>query len=340
MRDLLSWNISFGRWAGMDVRLHVFFILFAVVAIHFGLQHDSLVYMLAVTGILLLSVAVHEFGHCVGAWRVGRPVDQLMLWPLGGLTNVGASHHPHHEFVIALSGPIMNLAVCALSSLLLLRRVGELPPLLNPLAPPMPATDGSVTFDALLDATFWINWVLAVVNLLPAIPLDGSRALRALLWPKLGYRTAVLVTSMAAQGTAVALWMAAWLVHGHFPFATLPLALLGVLVFFAARQEAERVVEAETGAEQPLSEDFSTGFANLQTTVSTAQPRQPGLLRRWLEQRKADRERQRQERERDEERRVDEILARLHVVGRDGLSLEDRELLDRVSRRLRDRGRD
>ena len=38
MRDLLTWNISLGRWAGVQVRLHVFFVLFAVVALHLASQ--------------------------------------------------------------------------------------------------------------------------------------------------------------------------------------------------------------------------------------------------------------------------------------------------------------
>jgi hypothetical protein len=61
------------------------------------------------------------------------------------------------------------------------------------------------------------------------------------------------------------------------------------------------------------------------------------MLRRWIEQRRANRRRRMAETEAEEERRVDEVLALLNEVGIDSLSAADRQLLERVSRRYRQR---
>jgi hypothetical protein len=60
-------------------------------------------------------------------------------------------------------------------------------------------------------------------------------------------------------------------------------------------------------------------------------------LTRWIEQRRADRQRRLAQIEADEERRVDDVLARLNEVGIDSLGAEERRLLERVSKRYRER---
>ena len=52
---------------------------------------------------------------------------------------------------------------------------------------------------------FWFNWLYFLVNLIPAAPLDGGRALRSLLWPVMGYRAAIRTVSRAGMFVALAL---------------------------------------------------------------------------------------------------------------------------------------
>jgi hypothetical protein len=192
---------------------------------------------------------------------------------------------------------------------------------------------------------FWINWLLTLVNgLLPAFPLDGSRWLRALLWPKHGYRTAVQLVVRAAKVTALLLFVLAWLLRdtGQDPnptvSPTLPLALFAVFLFFSARHESERLLDSDTG-ETGFGYDFSQGYTSLEKFHQPPRAREPGPLKRWLEARRASRMLRQQEIEDEEERRVDEVLARLHEHGRDGITADDRALLDRVSARYRNRQR-
>lgn len=338
MRDVLSWNLSLGRWAGVHVRLHVFFLLFIVLALHFCTQDphgDDLWYGISALAILFLSVLAHELGHCVAARKTGGSAEQIVLWPLGGLAHVNVTHDPQSELVTAIAGPLVNFFICLVLFPLVVAGGSELPGLLNPLLPP-PVVDGTLL--EYLELVLWINWVLLLVNLLPTFPLDGGRVLRSMLYRRVGARSAMTLVSYAAKATALALVVAAWLIRGHelYSFATLPLALFGVFLFFAGKQEADRATEHDPD-EAPFGYDFSQGYTSLERQFQPPAPPAPGLLRRWLRDYREMRRLRQQRLERDEEHRADDILARLHKYGRGALSEEDRALLARVSARLRNR---
>lgn len=339
MRDLLSWNLSLGRWSGVRVRLHFFFLLFIVVALELASRSGNTGAVweaAAALAILFVSVLAHEIGHCLAARRAGGVNEQFVLWPLGGLVPVNVSHDPQSELLTAIAGPLMNLAACmiAVPALYILRR--DVPALLNPLFPPVSAT--GLSWPVALDWLFWINWTLAVVNCLPASPLDMGRVLRAALAFQHEPRQSAVLTARVAQLTACGLWVAAWLVrHSEFRFAMLPFVLLGMVLFFSAKQEADRLQEHES-EEAVFGYDFSQGYTSLEQAAKPRRARR-GLWRRWLDERRAERLHRQQQLELEEERRMDEVLARLHEKSIDTLSEEDRALLDRVSERLRNRQR-
>jgi Zn-dependent protease len=336
MRDLLSWNLSLGRWAGVHVRLHVFFLLFALFALHFGAREQLLGYTCLGLLILLASAVAHEFGHCVAAWKVGGAADQVLIWPLGGLTHVNVSQEPQNELVTSMAGPLVNICICMLlAPVLVLFQYENVLSLLNPLEPPIPAT-GKITWITAAALAFWCNWLLALVNFLPAFPLDGGRALRAMLWRPYGFRIAVEVVVRSAKLVALVLWVVSLLVWETYPFASLPLAIFGLFLFFSAKQEAERLHEQDSG-DGLFGYDFSQGYTSLEKHYQSQSRRSPGPLRKWLDARRAARLERQHQIEVEEERRVDEILARLQETGMEGLSDEERALLDRVSARYRNR---
>ena len=331
MRDLLSWNVGIGQIHGVKIRLHAFFVAFAVPV---ALSAPSAWSALWPIALLLFSVLAHELGHCWGAYTADGRADQVVLWPFGGLAQVNVSPDPRSELRTVIWGPLVNLILAALAGVVLLvAQSGPLP--MNPLSPPL-MPDHWGPLDLVLWA-FWMNFGLAIVNLLPAFPLDGARLLRSLIWQSLGYRTAVAYVATIAQFVAATTWVVALLLHASedasLKHCVMPLMLFGVLLFFSARQEAERASELES-EERGLSFEY----AGVGGRSSGARRRSgPGLIQTWLHERRQKRLRRQREVEENDDRRLDEVLARMHELGRDALSEEDRALLVRVSARYRNR---
>ena len=348
MRDLSIWSINLGRWWGVHIRLHAFFLALAVADLFLctvNPHHGLLPYGLALYAILLVSVLLHEIGHAVAARWVGGQVDQIVLWPLGGLAPPQVPRETQHELVTALAGPLVNLIVCSLVAplVLFLDHDQELIGLLHPLNP-RGLAHGAAWVSG-LKLTFWVNWVLFLVNAIPAFPLDGGRAAQSIVRHWFNHRTAGQVVSYFGK-YAVATVLCIMAAAGFESELTQVLpdwvafASLAIVLFFGAKQEMARLDEAEMEDEMfgSGSYDFSQGYTSLERHFD--RPRRengPSSLRRWLANRQEARQHRQKMIEEEEERRVDEILMRLHEGGMTGLSAKDRALLDRVSARYRDR---
>ena len=145
----------------IPVRIHwTFFILFAFF-IAPSLVHLSIP-LLVKTVILVVglfsSVIMHEFGHALMAQKFGMKTRCITLYPFGGTAAVeNLVEGGKEELYIALAGPGVNLAL----SILLL---------------PLMLMSVPFCFEF-----FWINILMGTFNMLPALPLDGGRVLRALL---------------------------------------------------------------------------------------------------------------------------------------------------------------
>ena len=343
MRDVLTWSLSLGRWGGVHVRLHGFFLLAACYILHaagtYAVRPLWSFGLLAV-GILFASVLLHEFGHGLAARRFGGTQNVIVLWPLGGLMPPHIVE-PRAELAAGLCGPLLNLLVCCAAAPFLISAGSDLLLLFDPLRPPLDAVTKAqgLSWDAALELVFWINWLLAVVNLLPAVPLDGARVLRAVMTRLVGSRLASLAAARSAQLTAVALLVAAWLLLARdaaaYSQATMPLSMLAVFLFFCGRHEAERLHE-QTADDLAWGYDFSQGYTSLDRGLDPPSPRQ-GPLRQWLEGRREARRREQLRMQEDDERQVDAVLARLHETGMAGLSPDEQALLRRVSERYRAR---
>ena len=169
MRDLLSWNLPLGRWAGVNVRLHVFFLILGLVFWQAAIVSDdpSLRWNYALMlGVLLISVLVHETAHVATSARLGYIPEQVVLWPLGGLAHVGLPHQPLAELITALAGPLANLTIAAVCMLALLLTRPDLLSF-NPLAPPYSDT---IHGPLVLAIAFWVNWVLVLALIIVSRP--------------------------------------------------------------------------------------------------------------------------------------------------------------------------
>lgn len=140
MRDPMSWAFPLFRLFGIQVKLHV---LFIIVSLGFFLRQvayekDNIVWwgdVLGLTVILLfLIILLHEFGHCFAARWVGGEPTEILMWPLGGLASADVPHHWKAHTIFAAGGPATNLFICLLCTGGL--ALGGFLPNLNPLANP------------------------------------------------------------------------------------------------------------------------------------------------------------------------------------------------------------
>lgn len=142
------------------------------------------------------SVLAHELGHCVAALRLGLPVRRVRLFLLGGLSEIARTpRRPAHEGVIAAAGPAVSVLLAGLCWLVLLV---------------VPA-DGPVWL-LVLECAF-ANTAVAVFNLLPGLPLDGGRMLRAGVWALSG-RRGVGTRAAVVGGWLVAGLLVVWALWG------------------------------------------------------------------------------------------------------------------------------
>src|SRR5437763_16824553 len=117
MADPFSWSLPLGRILGIRIRIHVLFVLTALVVILSTWFHPSEPALPAGRWIdafirvaLLVSfVAWHEFGHCLGARMLDGDLASVTLWPLGGLDAVEMPLRPRPVLIMADCGPLANL---------------------------------------------------------------------------------------------------------------------------------------------------------------------------------------------------------------------------------------
>jgi hypothetical protein len=244
-----------------------------------------------------------------------------------------------------MSGLVANLGLCSLSTLALVLHGGvDIAGLLHPVAPREILGGAPLVFG--LKLTLWVNWLLVLLNLIPAFPFDGGRALRAglmMMHPRSEPQRAVWVVARVAKLLALLLAVFAMLSFGMNPGYAVQtwfaLMLLAIFVYFSARKE--EAVLLQSGSDEALfGYDFSAGYTSLERSgpKCSTQP-VAGPLVRWWRRRGEARDQRRREIEAQEDGRVDEILARVHQAGLESLSPEDRELLQRVSARYRGRVR-
>ncbi len=351
MTDLFTWSIDLGRWAGTRVRVHVFLVIFVVLGLLFSTTGESSRFLptLAWSALFVLVLALHEFGHSVAAmWRQVDPED-VLLWPLGNL--ISPLRRRSQDDPIVLAGGLMvngTLAVATGVGLALCGARMMISPFggLNDSGAPILMATGapSTPLTALWYFGWfgWLNWVLFLVNLLPALPLDMGRILRATIAkPGLGLSRDAMIGPWAAHTVAAVLVLAGvirLLAFGRLDALTL--VFLAVLIEGFVRIEARMMEDGSFFDEGVFGYDFSEGYTSLDSSTAKVRPYRESALKRWRRKRSEQRRYRRQAQFAAEERRLDEILDKIHQHGKASLTDEERGFLVRVSSRIRNRSRD
>ncbi|HTE51747.1 MAG TPA: M50 family metallopeptidase [Kofleriaceae bacterium] len=202
-------SFRLGTLFGFPIHVNVtFLILLGVVGLTMGG-----VGAIAVVLLSFGSVVLHELGHALVARHLGVRIDRIELHFFGGAAQM--TDHPRSagdEIAIAAAGPAVSFALAGVSLLLA-------------------QLSGLVLFHQLA----WINLILGAFNLVPALPMDGGRILRAVLSRRMGYARATETSVVIARYFAIAL--------GVLGIATLHfyLALLAVLLWMMSTGELRAV---------------------------------------------------------------------------------------------------
>lgn len=227
---------------GIPLRLHLSLL---VPGLLFLLQFG--VWGLPVMGLLFGSVLLHELGHALLAHRLGVSTSSIDLHMLGGTAMLRQGPTTSEdEAWIAAAGPAVSLSLASLFGALALLLGAEL-------APSITSVVDLILYGGL------VNLGLGLFNLLPALPMDGGRILRAFLTSRVGL----------ARGTRIAAVVSR--VFGGFFIAlalfsgSLTLGLIGLALFFlSAREEklAQQIARSRGVSSDPHSPTFGFQVAS------------------------------------------------------------------------------
>jgi len=215
-------SVSIGSIAGIPIRVHWTFALLVglVVVVNWDLGRtavaDGILWIVA----LFAFVVAHEISHCLVARRRGARVLGIILIPLGGLSQLEAMPEaPGDELAVAIAGPLASLGLG-------LALVGAGLGMGARVWPP------TLFAGSWLARLAWLNLLLGAFNLLPALPMDGGRVLRATLARNRSNLEATLLASRISRYAAgamvvVGLFYDFWLV------------LIGLFVLMGSNAEIE-----------------------------------------------------------------------------------------------------
>jgi stage IV sporulation protein FB len=356
MSDPLTWSpISLGRWFGTAVRVHILLILFVawcLIASVLSPAGEGRLTHLSHTacwlGLLLIALALHELGHAAAAAWLECDQDEVHLWPMGNLVGPSFTMRAGEHYWVALAGLIASAGLFLTTALGLRLFAGAQ-------VVWWPFGNGYADFGApwvgkeklavplggawVLGWFAYWNWVLLLANVIPALPFDGGRALRAVQGS---------TSPVAMRDHPAAFWLARGLAliigfGGLVRLVTnwgpggLWLIAMALMIEYMVRIEARMLEEGGYFDDGLFGYDFSEGYTSLEGGTAAVRPHRESALKRWRRRRSELRRERRMAREAAEERRMDEILEKLYREGRAALSDEENRFLVRVSVRFRNR---
>jgi len=216
-----KWSLPLGRIAGIELRMHVSFLLLVLL-----FATDPAGPFAGVSWLVLIfaCVVAHELAHSLVARRRGATVREIVLLPIGGVSRLeNLPENPRDEFTIAIVGPLMSFAIGAASAVAALLVGQKIVPV-------------DLYTGAILHRLIWFNVLVGAFNLLPAYPLDGGRVLRSFLERSHDLETSTRIAARVGRALAVVM-IAVGL------FANLFLVIIGVFVWLgASAEEAATIV--------------------------------------------------------------------------------------------------
>lgn len=205
--------------------------------------------------LLAISVLLHELGHCVVSLALGLPVRRIVLFLLGGVSEIeGEPERPSHEYLVAIAGPLVSLLIAGIGA----AGYTHLPEF---------SVGRWLVFQLVIT-----NGLVAAFNMLPGLPLDGGRVLRAGVWKLTGSQlTGTRAAAWGGRTVAIAVVVMAFYLQrdvsglGLYSFA---IGLLLAAFIWISAGQALRVATLKTSLPQLRVADLVRPTLDIATDVS------------------------------------------------------------------------
>jgi len=257
--DMRGWSVPLGRWMGVELRVHAFFPLLAVVCLVLSAS-DGILRGLGLFLVLTAAVIVRETARLMVAAWLGLRLRAVLLLPIGGLfayadpesqekANQGAD-----QFALAFAGPVANGATALMLAATFLGAGGDVKLLGQPL----------VTSAYLLRSMVWMQAGLALLHLVPAYPLDFGRLLRGSYARQSGFSPTGRAATGLSQILALTAMIAGMLLHNYW------LIIAGFFILIGAQIEDQGVFFQSVVDTVQMREVMLTDFATLSPSDTLA----------------------------------------------------------------------
>jgi Zn-dependent protease/CBS domain-containing protein len=175
------------------------------------------------------SILLHELGHAVAARHFQMRIRRIVLFIFGGVAEMADEPpSPRAEFFVALAGPAVSLILGGLcvAAWLALGTAGW-----------------PIAIVAVLGHLSFVNFAVVAFNMLPALPLDGGRVLRSILWGlrDLAWATRICSALGSLFGFGLMGLGAWWILQGQL-IGGIWYVLIGLFLHGAARASYRQLV--------------------------------------------------------------------------------------------------
>ena len=253
-----GWSIPLGRWMGVELRVHAFFPLLALVCLALGAT-DGMGRGFGLFVVLVAAVVVRETARLIVAAWLGLRLRAVLLLPIGGLfayanpeSQEGAGQGST-QFILAFTGPFANLAT-ALVLAATFAGAGDLRLFDMPF----------ITAAHLLRSLVWMQVGLALVHLVPAYPLDMGRLIRGSFARRHGFAPTGRAASGIGQGLALVAMIGGMALHNYW------LIIAGFFIMIGAQIEDQGVFFQSVVDTVRMREVMLTDFATLSPSDTLA----------------------------------------------------------------------
>ncbi len=258
-----GWSVPLGRWLGVELRVHTFFLLLALVCIGLGASTGGDLAKtrgLALFFILAAAVLVREIARILVAAWYGIRLRAILLLPIGGMFAYATPESQEiasggsGQFALAAAGPIANLATAVVLAAFITGAGGQWDVFTHPF----------ISSTHLLRSMVWLQAGLGILHLLPAYPLDCGRILRSRFARSHGAAPASRAATGMGQLLALALMIGGLLLHSYW------LVIAGFFIMIGAQIEDQGVFFQSVVDTVRMREVMLTDFATLSPSDTLA----------------------------------------------------------------------